>query len=217
MLGVDGCPGGWVGAFVAPSGAVRWHFWTVEETERLLTAASVVAVDMPIGLAETGRRACDGAARERLGRARSSVFPVPTRPVLDVDDYGRACALAHERGEPAPSKQLWNLRPRIRRLDAAMTPERQRSVVECHPELAFAVLSARPLAPKRTAAGLGQRLAALGRSGAELAGAPIEARPDDAVDALVCAVTAGRWAAGSAVVFGDDGRDRRGLRMQIVA
>jgi predicted RNase H-like nuclease len=109
------------------------------------------------------------------------------------------------------------LRPRIRYLDALMTPERQAQVVECHPELAFAMLAGEVLPSKRTARGIGQRLAALGRRGVELADAPIQAGPDDALDALVCAWTARRWADGVAEVFGDDRRDRRGLRMQIVA
>lgn len=217
VLGVDGCPGGWVGALINGQRALNWHFWTVEETDELLAAADVVAIDMPIGLPEAGRRACDSAARERLGAARSSVFPVPIRPVLEVEDYAAACGLARERGEPAPSKQLWGLRPRILRLDTLLTPERQAHVVECHPELAFAVRTGQVLPSKRTARGIGQRLAALGRSGAELADAPLQAGPDDAVDALVCAETARRWSDGVAEVFGDDRRDRRGLRMQIVA
>jgi predicted RNase H-like nuclease len=217
VLGVDGCPGGWVGALVAPDGGVRWWFWTIEQTDELLDAAPVVAIDMPIGLPEAGRRACDGAARERLGPARSSVFPVPSRPVLDIDEYATACRFAHERGEPAPSKQLWGLRPRIQRLDALMTPNRQAHVVECHPELAFTIRTGAVLPSKRTARGIGLRLAALGRTGAELADAPLKAGPDDALDALVCAQTARRWADGTAEVFGDDSRDRRGLRMQIVA
>lgn len=218
VLGVDGCPGGWVGASVSPDGRVRWGFWSVEETGAMLAAAPVVAVDMPIGLPGAGRRACDVAARERLGRARSSIFPVPSRPVLEVEDYAAAVRLAHERGEPAPSKQLWGLRPRIRALDAVMTPERQRRVVECHPELAFAVLTGGPLPSKRSAAGVGRRLAALGRNGAELADAPPEAGVDDALDALVCADVARRWADGVAELFGDaDARDPHGLRMRIVA
>jgi predicted RNase H-like nuclease len=217
VLGVDGCPGGWVGALVDAGGAVRWHFWTIAETPDLLDAAAVVAVDMPIGLPHHGRRACDLAARERLGRARSSVFPVPSRAVLEVEAYGDAVRLAHERGEPAPSKQLWGLRPRIRTLDALMTPERQARIVECHPELAFALLSGCILPPKRSARGVGQRLAALDRDGTVLADAPPEAGVDDALDALACAQTARRWSAGTAEIFGDDSRDGRGLRMQIVA
>lgn len=217
VLGVDGCPGGWVGALVNGTGAVSWSFWSVAETEYMLAAAPVIAIDMPIGLAESGRRACDSAARERLGPARSSVFPVPTRSVLELDDYAAAVRLAHERDEPAPSKQLWGLRPRILQLDALMTPERQATVVECHPELAFAVRTGEVLPSKRTAAGIGRRLAVLGRSGSELADAPLKAGPDDAVDALICAETARRWSAGIAEVFGDADRDRRGLRMQIVA
>lgn len=222
MLGVDGCPGGWIGALVHADGSVAWRFWTIGQTADLIAAAPVVAIDMPIGLAAAGRRACDGAARDRLGPARSSVFPVPSRPVLLHEDYPDACALARSRGEPAPSKQLWGLRPRIVELDRLMTPARQARVVECHPEVAYlALLGVRPPS-KRTAAGVGQRLAGLQRCGllpdvGVLAEVPPAAGIDDALDALVCAWTARRWSAGVAEVLGDDSRDEKGLRMQIVA
>lgn len=222
VLGVDGCPGGWVGALVHADGTIDWCFWSIEETAEMVTAAPVVAIDMPIGLATAGRRACDVAARDRLGTARSSVFPVPSRPVLAPGDYRDACTLAHARGEPAPSKQLWGLRRRILELDHVMTPARQAHVVECHPEVAYlALLGARPPS-KRTAAGVGRRLAGLLSDGflsdvGTLADVPAEARVDDALDALVCAWTARRWAAGVADVLGDGMRDEKGLRMQTVA
>ena len=98
-----------------------------------------------------------------------------------------------------------------------MTPARQAHVVECHPELAFRVCTGEVLPSKRTATGLGRRLAALGRSGKELATAPPQAAPDDALDALACAWTARRWSDGRAEVLGDDRRDERGLWMRIVA
>jgi predicted RNase H-like nuclease len=217
VLGVDGCPGGWVGALVGPDGRIAWRFWTVDETELLLGAAGTVAIDMPIGLPDHGRRRCDIEARGRLGAGRSSVFPVPTRSVLDVEDYAEACALARGRSEAAPSKQLWGLRPRIRRLDAVVTPVVQARVVECHPEVAFVELCGTRPASKRSARGIGERIAALGVSGAELASAPLRAGPDDALDALICAWTARRWSEGRAVILGGDERDAHGLRMQIVA
>ena len=57
VLGVDGCPGGWVGAQVA-DGRVRWH--TGSFTQLLTVDAAVVGVDIPIGLPE-------GAARRAAG------------------------------------------------------------------------------------------------------------------------------------------------------
>ena len=217
VLGVDGCPGGWVGALVGDDGAVSWGFWPVERTAELLTVAAAIAIDMPIGLPEAGSRRCDGEARARLGRSRSSVFPVPSRPVLDQDDYPDACSLARARGEAAPSRQLWGLRPRIRLLDQLLGPGDQARVVECHPEVVFRLLAGEPVPPKRSAAGVGRRLALLGVPGEVLAGAPGPARPDDALDALGCAWTARRWLDGEAQILGGDERDGRGLRMQIVA
>jgi predicted RNase H-like nuclease len=78
------------------------------------------------------------------------------------------------------------------------------------------VLTGEVLPSKRSARGVGLRLRALGHEAAALVDAPPQAGVDDALDALACAVTARRWALGEAEVLGDDSRDERGLRMQIV-
>ncbi len=227
VLGVDGCPGHWVIAEVAPDlpleeRTVRWHLLPVDPERLLSLPAAVVAIDVPIGLPPTGGRACDQAARDLLGGARSSVFFTPSRPVLEAPDYPAACALARSRGERAPSRQLWGIQPRIRAIDHRLQgapPHDRERVVECHPELSFRLVAATPrMAAKRTAPGIGQRIAALTPfidAAAALAEAPVEARVDDALDALVCAWTAARWLEGSARVLGG-GLDAHGLPMRIV-
>jgi predicted RNase H-like nuclease len=49
-----------------------------------------------------------------------------------------------------------------------------------------------------------------------VARAPARARPDDVLDALVCAWVARRWVDGAAETLGDGARDARGLLMRIV-
>ncbi len=66
----------------------------------------VIAIDIPIGLPETGPRECDVLARRLLGRARaSSVFPAPIRAVLGAKDYQQACAIRHKIEGKKMSKQ----------------------------------------------------------------------------------------------------------------
>ena len=90
VAGVDGVPGGWVVARVA-GGQVTWS--VVGSAADVLAATggcAAVGVDIPLGL-PTGAapRACDVACARRLGRARSSVFPAPPRPVLAATDAAR--------------------------------------------------------------------------------------------------------------------------------
>lgn len=228
MLGADGCPDRWVVAEIDAAApreqrTVRWHLLPLDPAELLALPAVAIAIDVPIGLPPTGSRPCDDAARELLGPARPSVFLTPSRPVLEAADYRAACTLAWSRSERAPSKQLWGIQPRIRAVDRGLqgaTPADRDRVVECHPELSFRALAGTPhLAGKRTAPGVGQRIAALAPfvdPAAALVNAPVEARVDDALDALACAWTAARWHAGTARVLGGE-QDGRGLPMRIAS
>ena len=67
-------------------------------------------------------------------------------------------------------------------------------------------------APKKTARGAGQRIAALARwldVGEALGDLPSGARLDDVLDALAAAWSAQRWAAGTAEVLGEERRRPR--------
>jgi predicted RNase H-like nuclease len=93
------------------------------------------------------------------------------------------------------------------------------AVVECHPELVFAMLAAGRLAvpPKTSAAGALTRLALLEEAlDQDLpVDVPAGASLDDALDAAACAITAVRWARGEAEVLGEQ-TDSSGIPMRIV-
>jgi predicted RNase H-like nuclease len=183
---------------------------------------SAVAIDIPIGLPDRGSRACDREARVRIGPRRSSVFPAPVRAVVNAASYADALAAARAVDGRGLSRQAWGLMPKIADVDRAMTPTRQSSVVECHPEVCFALLAGAPLdEPKRTAEGRAARIALLTPhipGAAELAAVPpAGAAADDVLDALAAAWTARRLVAGDVVRLGDGAFDDRGLRMEIVA
>ena len=219
VLGIDGCPGGWVGALV-DHGRVRWH--TGAFADLLLLDATVVAVDIPIGL-PTGaaRRAADVEARTALGRARSSVFFAPPRVVLEAGDQPDATRLSRAAGSTGVSIQMFHVLGKVAEVDALLRadPAVAARVVEVHPEVSFRRLARTDvLPPKRLAAGRDARLQVLRTWLPDLelpAQLPGRARTDDCLDALVCAWTASRWERGEAQVLGGD-LDGAGLPMRIV-
>jgi predicted RNase H-like nuclease len=238
LAGVDGCPAGWIVVFVRAAGddmCVR----IVPRFDDVLCAAeapAIVAVDVPIGLPEKvgiGGRAAENAVRPLLGARQSSVFSVPSRTAIHALDYREACRLAAETSDPPRkvSKQLFNIAPKIREVDACLrdNPAAATRVFEVHPELAFWRLNGeRPLTePKKVKSrchepGLALRrglliAAGLPRAAIEAA-APKGAGPDDLLDALACAAVARRLHAGLARPFPDPPRrDRFNLPMAIWA
>lgn len=216
VLGLDGCPGGWMGALVI-GGDVR--FLRLDDISAALAVdAAVVGVDMPIGLPPTGRRACDLLAKKVLGAAHPRVFLAPPRGVLAAPDYAVAGRLHRDlAGGAGLSVQTWHIVARIAEVDEAAGDER---LVEVHPELSFAALAGRVLSPKRTAAGRAERLAALdtwlpgavGRT--DLPPGPLAI---DALDALAAAWSAERQLTGTAAVLpAEPPHDERGRPMRIV-
>ncbi|GEL20737.1 DUF429 domain-containing protein [Pseudonocardia asaccharolytica] len=226
VAGVDGVPDGWVVVRVGPptrgaagGGTVTWA--VLPDAVAVVAATSrcaAVGVDIPIGLPSgSARRACDEHAAARLGRARSSVFPAPPRPVLAAASFADACAVARELTGRAISLQTFHIGAKIQEWDRVerLPP----GLVEVHPELSLRTLAPEiGFAPKRTARGAGQRIAALARwvdPAVALADLPTGARLDDLLDALACAWSAARWARGDAEVLGAE-TDERGRTMRIV-
>ncbi|SDD52048.1 DUF429 domain-containing protein [Actinokineospora iranica] len=206
VAGVDGVPGGWVIAVVRPDGSVDWRI--AENAESVLAQTRdcvAVGVDIPMGLSDRHIRDCDRVARLRLGNARSSVFFAPVRAVLDGTSHAHANAISRAVTGSGISVQLWSILHKIRDWDAHDEGDR---VVEVHPEVSF-----RALAPdvafvsKKTALGLGQRIAALlpfVDAARALTTAPARAGADDALDALVAAWSARRWSARQAEIIGGE-------------
>jgi predicted RNase H-like nuclease len=217
VLGVDGWRGAWVGARL-DAGSVTLLHLPDAATVLAVPGVEVIAIDMPIGLSDNGERACDVAARRELGRAGSSVFPAPVRPVLGCPDHRTACEEARRVSGKALSVQTWNLVPAIRSLDEALGDVPDGRVAEVHPELAFRTLDPRVTDSKATARGLAQRIRALEPVmdvlGA-LAAAPPGVPAADCLDACAAAWSARRITEGTADSVGDHVLDRRGRPMRI--
>lgn len=211
VAGADGCAGGWIIARLELStGSLRVEL--AADAHALAAATedcAVVAIDIPIGLPDSGPRVCDRQARELLAERRSSVFPAPPRPVLAADDYGQACAISQDVDGKKISRQAWNITPRIADVDALLAerPELRTRFFEVHPELCFrAMNSGIPMHhPKRRALGRDERRRLLARYlRAERVDLLFEelvraaAAEDDLADALAAAWTAARIQRGTA-------------------
>ncbi len=234
VVGVDGCPGGWVAAVYDVSWS-KLHFEVYNSFKQLLASqpdAACIAVDIPIGMRQAGARSCDVEAREAIGPRRSSVFPAPDPLLLDrvVDealDYDQTNVLSRSLLNKGISKQAFAIFPEIAEVNRVMTPNLQKRVIEVHPEVCFwALAGQRPMEyPKKRPEGFEERrnhlLEAL--KGAyvpmrqEAGRVAPPAKADDVLDAIVAARTARRFAEGrSGRLPSSPPTDARGLRMEMV-
>jgi predicted RNase H-like nuclease len=227
VAGINGCRAGWLVVTVAADpGADDLTIDCVANLDAVVAdldagRLAAAAVDIPIGLPGSGPRRCDVEARKRIVPRHNSVFPAPARGVLGSTSFREALFRSREIGGKGISKQTFAILPKIAAVDAMMTPERQRHMVEMHPEVSFRVLADRPLGHhKASTAGREERLAALRsvfpaielQSVVDLDGVA----PDDVLDAFVAAWTARRWLARDCEEIGGD-LDERGLRMEMIA
>lgn len=208
VLGVDACKAGWVGIRLDAEEPVRaFCAPTVEALVELAGRPSVVAVDIPIGLASTGRRVADGLARAVVGSRSSSVFTTPPRAVLAAATHAEAAALCRQLGGFGVSQQAFALGPKILEVDA-WVERSDATVIEVHPEVSFATLAGEPLRDaKSTWAGFDRRRRLLARAGIVVDGdlglGGRRVGPDDVLDAAVAAWSAERYARGAAISFPD--------------
>jgi predicted RNase H-like nuclease len=224
VAGIDGCRSGWliVEAHTDLSKAElnfapNWH--DVKSTAR------VIAVDMPIGLSRDGVRQCEVEARRLLSPCASRVFKTIARGALRFaqKDWNVANQWSKDQGFGGISKQIWNIRPKIKEIDRAIAPADQLRVVEAHPELAFARLNGgRPLDSKHTRGGILARQALLQRAGFTNLDGWLQslrgrgAKADDLFDACVLVLTARNILRGDGrEVPAVEQRDSRGLKMAI--
>jgi predicted RNase H-like nuclease len=208
-VGIDGCAAGWIIASVDR---------VVVIPELHLDEFDLVGVDMPIGLVDGPRRACDIAARKFLGRAGSSVFPAPPRSALAHADYRAALTAARTATGRGISKQTFNLMPKIGELDRLISPTNQHMIVEVHPECAFKILNEdEDLPSKKTAAGQDLRQRLLAAHFDVPVKPPPGAAVDDLLDAYAVLWSAQRYRRGVHQHFGDGQCDERGIEMRIVS
>ena len=199
MLGIDACKAGWVG-IVLSQGTVSAHLAArigdLVEDASSSGPLSVIAIDIPIGLPDRGRRQADLLIRKAVGPRWASVFMTPVRPSLEAADFATATAASRRLAGEGISRQAFALQAKILQVDNWVRQTRHR-VVEVHPEASFAQLAGAPLhSAKSTWAGIAQRRQLLTEAGIvlpdDLGTAGEKAAVDDILDAAAAAWTAMR-------------------------
>jgi predicted RNase H-like nuclease len=200
VVGIDGCKAGWVGVVLREG--IFSRAVVAANFRDLLTAvpaASVVAVDIPIGLPTTARRA-DIEARRVVGARSASVFPTPPRAVIEAATYEDANRRARALLGRGISQQTFALAKKILEVERCRADAGTR-LYEVHPEVSFSALAGAPLrARKHSWTGQADRRALLVAAGvvlpADLGCAGLVAAADDVLDAAVAAWSAQRIATG---------------------
>ena len=231
FVGVDGCRAGWLAIELEKDN--RWQaniFPDVPSLWEHHRGASLILIDIPIGLKANGRaeRRCDPEARKLLGPRRSSVFPAPCRKAIYASSYQEACDINQRLTGKRLSVENWNIIPKIREMDCLLsddTSARDR-IREIHPELCFWGLAGRPMQhAKKRNEGLAERTQLLQsiypQTDDIIAHALSTYRRkdvarDDILDALAAAVTGLMGGQNLVSIPREPEFDDRGLRMEMV-
>ncbi|MBT8200418.1 MAG: DUF429 domain-containing protein [Acidimicrobiia bacterium] len=199
VAGVDGWKANWI-AILLVDGAFS-EAVVVRDLARFthdFAELVIIGIDIPIGLPQSGVRACDALARTFIRPLSSSVFSAPPPDVMAQLDYTTANALSKEQHGRGISKQAYGLKPKIDAV-ALLGDSRFREV---HPEVSFRALSEQPLeANKKSWRGQAHRRRLLEGAGIFLPDDPGDvgrAPADDILDAAIAAWTAHRIATGKA-------------------
>jgi predicted RNase H-like nuclease len=227
VAGVDGCHAGWIAFKVElPSLATSVEVIDLPAWLRKRpTELAYLAIDIPIGLLDRSR-ACDKEARRKLGQPRgTSVFAAPCRAALTAKNHAEANEINRHVTGRGLSQQAFHIGSKIKRVDDAMTPERQQWAFEVHPEVCFWKLNGeRPMRHnKKTEPGRDERLDLLRTEFPDIQRHLVNDRPpgvgkDDLLDAAAAAWTALRLSNGEAHRVcepKDAERDERGLIVSI--
>lgn len=221
VAGIDRWRKGWIIAISDNSGLRLVTAPTTTEAFAATELCAVVTVDMPIALPAHGTRSAELDLRAALGAAGRSVFISPTRAAIEAPNQNAATELNRANGGPGISAQAWGLAGSIRELRSTLPAWKHKDRwFETHPESAFATMNdGDPLASKKTARGVGQRLALLREVVPSidrlLVLAPEKVPVDDVLDAIAACWSAARVDAGVERVVGEPGLDDQGFEQSI--
>jgi predicted RNase H-like nuclease len=144
VVGVDGCKAGWVGVVLHEGVFSRAVLATnFGDLLNAVPTATVVAVDIPIGLPTMTRRA-DIEARRVVGARSSSVFPTPPRAVVEAATYEEAGQRSRALIGRGISQQTFGLAKKILEVESCRT-DAGAALYEVHPEVSFWALAGPPL------------------------------------------------------------------------
>ena len=217
FVGVDGCPGGWVAAVFNNSDFNWYKAHQFSDLKSVLDLASIVLLDMPIGLLtkyRPGGRVCDQLARKLLPRhKKSSIFSAPSRSVLNQTDYDNCKRILNREGGGI-SLQSFHLLPKIREIDSFIRNCVKINILEAHPELVFQSLGLFDSPSKKCSEGRLARLELLMKQPHKFQWPPPQGYPkEDCLDALALAMRAAQGNLN--IVDPNPSIDSHGITMQI--
>jgi predicted RNase H-like nuclease len=214
VLGVDaytkGRNKGWIGVELNRGAFVAAHI--ADRLTTLLSAVNdiqAVGIDMPLRLAETGRRQADIDAHAFVGHPLgAAVFLMPLRAVWQREDntwYDDSWEEANQRCRQLAGYGLspfaWGLRVKLCEANKCLDND-QYPLHEVHPEVSFRAMNGKPLTHRKVSwTGHITRRALLAKHGVHLPdelGDAGNARLDDVLDAAAAAWSAHRIATGHA-------------------
>ncbi|UVE51968.1 DUF429 domain-containing protein (plasmid) [Haloferax larsenii] len=157
-LGVDWADGCWVvvEATDEPIVTTEPSIFNVWQRHGERADIQSILVDIPIGLPESGTRACDNAAKEFLSSRSSTVFTIPPRNVVETDDY----ETARKCNDNSLGSQSWWLFPRILEVDVFLQENAaaRNKIYESHPEICYASMSEGKISPRSDVDGIVDRV-----------------------------------------------------------
>ncbi len=209
FFGVDGCPDNrWI--VISCDSANYFKDALIKENIQEIVdytqGSTLTLIDIPIGLKDkkqSGKRACDVAARGILKKRASSVFSAPQRESLQGQTWEEASIINREICEKGLSKQTWGIMKRIARVDSILihNVSLQSRFRETHPEVCFWSLNGHQLMnySKKSRYGSNERLNVLDRLSRNARAfykqirrrhKVKDVRSDDIIDGMVAALSA---------------------------
>ena len=147
FVGIDWMSPCWISVQLCGDEICICELYDISEIDKFYSTADHILIDIPIGLPENATECAarpDCEARNILPTGRkSTIFPVPCRQAVYIDEYAQASA-ENERilGKKLPS-QSHGFSKMIRQVDEFLeaNPHCQNRLEESHPEVAFQILN----------------------------------------------------------------------------
>ena len=199
----------------------------ISEINDYYSQADAVLIDIPIGLPENGEEVNlrpDREARELLPTKRKpSIFPVPCRQAIRMEDYTQASAENERVLGSKLTSQSYGFSKMIRQVDDFLAEDTcwKNRLVESHPEVAFQMLNGGKglQYSKHTEEGIQERVSILCSCGVDPAPLFAGFKPkqyEDVLDAVCLAVTAKLGCENEFMsIPANPVCDSRGLKMQM--
>ena len=143
-VGLDWAKKGWFGVTLREGETPQSDLYpSIQSVWKNHEDAERILIDIPIGLKDAGKRACDVEAKEQLKPHRQNcLFPTPVRKAVYAKTLERAKEINEQYGFSV-TNQAWSIALRVREVDEFLdqNPEAIGVLRESHPEICFAALN----------------------------------------------------------------------------